>query len=121
MALDEADHRLLGGSRELATLSVCDTRTGHMIASLPSVEDSDHLDYSAERKRMYMPGGEGSIYVFQQIDPDQYSLLSKVPTVLGGRTAGYFGRQGKGFDRFYVAVPASSTTGAQVRIYTVQD
>jgi DNA-binding beta-propeller fold protein YncE len=121
MALDEADHRLFVATREPATLSVFDTNTGHMVASLPSVQDSDDLYYSAEHKRIYMPGGEGYIYVFQQNDPDHYSLLSKVPTALGGRTAGYFGRQGKGFDRFYLAIPASSNMGAEVRIYTVQD
>jgi DNA-binding beta-propeller fold protein YncE len=121
MALDEADHRLFVGSREPATLSVFDTSTGHLVASLPSVQDSDDLYYSAEHKRIYMPGGEGFIYVFQQNDPDHYSLLGKVPTVLGGRTAGYFGRQGKGFDRFYLAIPASSSANAEVRIYTVQD
>lgn len=121
MALDEADHRLFVASREPATLSVLDTSTGRMVASLPSVQDSDDLYYSAEHKRIYMPGGEGFIYVFQQNDPDHYSLLSKVPTVLGARTAGYFGRQGKGFDRFYLAIPAGSSATAEVRIYTVQD
>jgi hypothetical protein len=50
-----------------------------MVASLPGVQDSDDLYYSAEHKRIYMPGGEGLIYVFQQNDPDHYSLLSKVP------------------------------------------
>ena len=121
MALDEADHRLFVASREPATLSVFDTSNGHLVASLPSVQDSDDLYYSAEHKRIYMPGGEGFVYVFQQNDPDHYSLLGKVPTVLGARTAGYFGRQGKGFDRFYLAVPASSSASAEVRIYTVQD
>jgi WD40 repeat protein len=121
MALDEADHRLFVASREPATLSVFDTNTGRMVASLPGVQDSDDLYYSAERKRIFMPGGEGFIYVYQQSDADHYSLLAKVPTVLGGRTAGYFGRQGKGFDRFYLAVPASSTASAEVRIYTIQD
>jgi WD40 repeat protein len=121
MALDEADHRLFVASREPATPSVFDTITGKMIASLPGVQDSDDLYYGAEHKRIYMPGGEGFIYVFQQNDADHYSLVSRVPTVLGGRTAGYFGRQGKGFDRFYLAVPASSGAGAEIRIYTVQD
>lgn len=121
MALDEADHRLFVGSREPATVSIFDTSTGRMVASLPSVQDSDDLYYSAEHKRIYMPGGEGFIYVFQQNDPDHYSLLGKVPSVLGARTAGYFGRQGKGFDRFYLAIPAGSAASAEVRIYTVQD
>src|SRR5438105_3687786 len=97
MALDEADHRLFVASREPATLSVFDTSTGRMVASLPGVQDSDDLYYSAEHKRIYMPGGEGFIYVFQQNDPDHYSLVANVPTVLGGRPAGYFVRLGKGF------------------------
>lgn len=121
MALDEADHRLFVGTREPATLSVFDTTTGRMIASLPSVQDTDDLYYSAEHKRIYVPGGEGFIYVFQQNDPDHYTLLSKVPTTLGARTAGYFGRQGKGFDRFYLAIPARGNESAEVRVYTVQD
>src|SRR5713101_130907 len=51
MALDEADHRLFVASREPATLSVFDTATGRMVASLPGVQDSDDLYYSAEHKR----------------------------------------------------------------------
>ncbi|MFI5057904.1 MAG: YncE family protein [Candidatus Acidiferrales bacterium] len=121
MALDEADHRLFVGVREPARLAVFDTASGHLITALPSAEDTDDLYYDAEHKRVYVPGGEGLIYVFQMNDPDHYGLLSKVPTALGGRTAGYFGRQGKGFNRFFLAVPASGGQSAEVRIYTVQD
>jgi DNA-binding beta-propeller fold protein YncE len=119
MALDEADHRVIVGTREPATLSVFDTSTGKMVASVPTVQDTDDLYYSAERKRVYVPGRAGSIWVYQQTDPDHY--ISKIPTVVGAGTAGYFGRQGKGFDRFYLAVSASSSSTAEVRIYTMQD
>jgi hypothetical protein len=88
---------------------------------LPSVADSDDLYYDAEHKRVYMPGGEGFIYVFQMKDPDHFQLLAKVPTALGGRTAGYFGRQGKGMHRFFLAIPAGAGHSAEMRIYTVQD
>ena len=121
MALDEADHRIIVGTREPATVSVFDTATGKMVASVPTVQDTDDLYYSAEKKRIFVPGREGSIWVYQQNDPDHYSLLAKVPTVVGAGTAGYFGRQGKGFDRFYLAIPASNSLAAEVRIYTVQE
>jgi DNA-binding beta-propeller fold protein YncE len=121
MALDEADHRVIVGTREPATLSVFDTSTGKMVASVPTVQDTDDLYYSAEHKRIYVPGREGSIWVYQQSDPDHYALISKVPTVVGAGTAGYFGRQGKGFDRFYLAIPAGANTNAEVRVYAVQD
>ena len=121
MALDEANHRVIVGTREPATVSVFDTTTGKMVASVPTVQDTDDLYYSAEKKRVFVPGREGSIWVYQQNDPDHYTLITKVPTVVGAGTAGYFGRQGKGFDRFYLAVSATATSNAEVRIYTVQD
>jgi DNA-binding beta-propeller fold protein YncE len=121
MALDEADHRLFVGTHEPARLAVYDTQSGHMIAALPSVQDSDDLYYDASRKRIYMAGGEGFIYAFEQKDPDQYQLPVKIPSALGARTAGYFGKGRKGFGRFYLAVPARAEHGAEVWIYTVQD
>jgi DNA-binding beta-propeller fold protein YncE len=121
MALDEADHRLFVGTHQPARLAVFDTTTGRMVAALPSVQGTDDLYYDGDRKRIYMPGSEGFIYAFQMIDPDHYQLLAKVPTAVGAGTAGYFGKQGKGFDRFYLAVPARGSQPAEMRIYTVQD
>jgi hypothetical protein len=121
MALDEANHRLFIGTHQPARLAVFDTNTGRMISALPSVQDADDLYYDASRKRIYMAGGEGFIYVFQQKDPDHYGLLAKIPTALGARTAGYFGKGKKNFDRFFLAVPARADHGAEVWIYTVQD
>jgi DNA-binding beta-propeller fold protein YncE len=121
MALDEANHRLFIGTRQPATLSVFDTTTGKVVASLPTVQDTDDLFYSADHKRIYVPGREGAIWVYQQSDPDHYSLIAKIPTVLGAGTAGYFGKQMKGSDRFFLAVPASNTASAEVRVYTVRD
>jgi DNA-binding beta-propeller fold protein YncE len=121
MALDEASRRVIVGTREPATISVFDTISGKMIASVPTVQDNDDLYYSAEHKGIYVPGREGAIWVYQQSDPAHYALISKIPTVLGAGTAGYFGRQGKGFDRFYLAIRAGANTNAEVRVYTVQD
>jgi YVTN family beta-propeller protein len=121
MALDEANHRLFVGTHVPPRLAVFDTISGRMIAALPSVQDSDDLYYDSGRKRIYMVGGEGFVSVFQQNNPDHYQLLAKVPTGIGARTAGYFGKGRKGFDRLYVVVPARAGQGAEVLIYTVQD
>src|SRR5712692_2068274 len=120
MALDEADHRLFIGTHDPARLVVLDTTNGRIIASLPSVQDTDDLYWDGEYKRVYMPGGEGFICVFQMKDPEHYERLAKIPTAIGARTAGYFGRQGKGFNRFFLAVPARGAEPAEIRIYTVQ-
>lgn len=121
MALDEADHRLFVATRTPPRLAVFNTTSGQLVASLPTVQDSDDLYYDAARKRVYVPGGEGYISVFQQDDADHYRLLARVQTAVGARTGGYFGKGRKGFDRFYLAVPARADHGAEVWIYTVQD
>jgi DNA-binding beta-propeller fold protein YncE len=121
MALDEADHRLFVASREPARLLVLDTSTRRVVASLPCAQESDDLYYDAARKRVYVPGGEGYISIFQQQDANHYRLLAKVSTEVGARTAGYWGKLLKGFDRFFVAVPARVNHGAEVLVYTIQD
>ncbi len=121
MALDEVDHRLFVATRTPALLAVFDTSSGRLVATLPTVQDSDDLYYDSARKRVYVSGGEGYISVFQQDDADHYKLLAKIQTALGARTAGYFGKGRKGLDRLYLAVPARADHGAEVWIYTVQD
>ena len=122
MALDEVDHRLFVATRSPARMAVFDIASGHLVATLPCVQDSDDLYYDGARKRIYASGGEGFISVFQQKDGDSYVPLAKIPTAVGARTAGYVGKIGKkGFDRLYVAVPARAKRGAEVWIYTTQD
>ena len=121
MALDEPDHRLFVATRTPPQLAVFDISSGRLVATLPTVQDSDDLYYDSARKRVYVTGGEGYISVFQQDDADHYKLLAKVQTAIGARTAGYFGKGRKGFDRFYLAVPARADHGAEIWIYTVQD
>jgi len=121
MALDEAGHRLFVATRAPARQAVFDTRTGRFVTALPCVQDSDDLYFDAARRRVYAVGGDGYISVFQEKDPAHYEVMAKVPTAVGARTAGYFGKGHKGFDRFYVAVPARAEAGAEVLVYTVQD
>ncbi len=121
MALDESRHRVFVATREPARMAVFDTNSGKMIAALPCVQNSDDIYYDSARKRIYVPGGEGHISVFQQNGADSYALVAKIPSAVGGRTANYPGKGRKGLDSFYVAVPARADEGAEVRIYTVQD
>jgi DNA-binding beta-propeller fold protein YncE len=122
MALDEADHRLFIATRTPPRLMVFDTTSGKVVATLPCVGDVDDLYYDANHKRVYIPGGQGFIDVFQQKNPDHYELTSRVPTVVGARTAGYAARLGKkGTDRFFLAVPIAPGREASVWVYTVQE
>jgi DNA-binding beta-propeller fold protein YncE len=121
IALDELDHRLFVVTRAPARLVVFDTSTGHLMTSLPCVQNSDDAYFDASRKRIYVAGGEGFIDVFQQSDPQRYERIARVPSALGARTAGYFGKGHKGFEVFYSVVPARADKSAEVLLYTVQD
>ena len=119
MAMDEPDHRIFIGTHDPARMAVFDTTSGNMVTALPGVIDTDDIFFDSVLKRIYMPGEAG--YVYQMKDADHYELLSRMPTAVGAKTAGYWGRQGKGFDRFYLAVPARGDSSAEIRIYSVED
>jgi DNA-binding beta-propeller fold protein YncE len=121
MALDEADHRLFIVTRTPPRLAVLDTNSGKVVAALPCVADVDDVYYDSNRKRVYIPGGQGFIDVFQQKDPDHFEHLAKVPTVVGARTAGYAKTGKKGSDRFYLAIPATPGKEAAVWWFTALD
>jgi len=121
MALDEAGHRLFVVTHQPARLAIFNTQSGKLVASLPCVQEADEVYFDSARKRLYIPGAEAYISVFQEKDPDHYLPIAKIPSALGARTAGYFGKGKKGFDRFFLAVPARSASAAEMWIYSVQD
>jgi hypothetical protein len=86
MSLDEAHHRLFIGCRLPAKMLVFDTETGKSVASLDIPGTTDDLFYDAARRRIYVLGGAGAVYVFAQKDPDHYELLARVRTPVGSRT-----------------------------------
>jgi hypothetical protein len=120
MALDEKHRRLFVAARRPALLLVLDMDTGHEIARLPGAADSDDMWYDATRRRIYVPGGEGLIYVYQQGDADHYSLLAKVPSTIGARVSAYYGQVGK-HNSLYLAVPGRSNRGAELWVYETRD
>ncbi len=123
MALDEADHRLFVTTHYPPRLAVFDTGSGRLVAALPALANADDMYYDRARKRIYITSGEGDIAVFQQADPDHYERIATVPSGIGARTSGYWGKMGKGFDRFYVGVPAPARgcNCAEVLIYSVHN
>lgn len=116
MAYDEAHHRLLIVCRKPGQLVVMDSDNGKIVASLPAAGRSDDIAYDAEKGRIYVPGGEGYISVFQQQAPDKYELLAKVTTEPGAKTCLLAPKLG----RFFVAVsPGETKAMAKVLTYRV--
>lgn len=120
MALDEKDHRLFVSARRPASLLVLDMDTGRQIARLPGAADSDDMWFDATRRRIYVPGGEGLIFVYQQLDPDHYSLIAKVPSTIGARTSAYYGQVGK-HNSLFLTVPNRANRGAELWVYETRD
>jgi hypothetical protein len=80
---------------------VLDADSGRVITAIHATADMDDLYYDAVYRRIYVPGGQGSISAFEQSDTDHYRLLSDIPSAVGARTAGYAAKIGKkGRDRF---------------------
>ncbi|HWY70279.1 MAG TPA: hypothetical protein VNX88_16540 [Terriglobales bacterium] len=117
MALDQAEHRLFIGTRKPSRLAVFDTDTGKIVANLTSAGDMDDLYYDDSRKRVYVPGGEGFISVFEQKDADHYDQMAKIASAIGARTGVWYGKR----DRLYLAVPGRANQGAEVWVYEAQD
>ncbi len=93
---------------------------GKQIASLAGAADTDDMWYDADRKRIYVPSGEGFIFVYQQIDADRYERIAKIPTAIGARTSAYYGQVGK-HNSLYLAVPARADRSAELWVYETRD
>ncbi|HKB91845.1 MAG TPA: hypothetical protein VKC60_15115 [Opitutaceae bacterium] len=116
MDLDETGHRLFVGSRTPARISVLDTTSGKVVATLPTVETLDGVFFDADTRRIYVPGGEGFIDIFQQMDADHYAPIARIATGPGARTGLFVPAQ----KRLYIAVPRDRGRSAEIRVFTTE-
>jgi outer membrane protein assembly factor BamB len=86
VALDEGHHRLYVGCRKPGTVVVMNSDTGAVINSATSPLRSDQILYDQAAGRLYSPGGEGYIGVYDTSDPDSLKTIAKVPSATGAKT-----------------------------------
>jgi hypothetical protein len=120
LALDEARHRLFTASLQPGRLTVVDTESGGVIASLPSVLGVDDLWLDPARKRVYAPGA-GFIDVFQIEDPDHPVAIARVPVGAGaGSTSLHLKTRTQ--DSLYMSWPNMLPQGgSEVLLFYVND
>jgi DNA-binding beta-propeller fold protein YncE len=120
-AFDESTSRLFIGTRTPAEMVVMDSKSGREVAHLPTPEGMDGVYFDAARKRVYVSGGRdlqiGSVYVYQQKDPDHYETIGKVPTREGAGTSFW----SPALDRYYVAAEATDKEQAAILVYAPHD
>ena len=115
MALDEAHQRLFAGCRN-GQVVVFDSNTGKELQSFPITAGVDDLTYDAASKRLYATGS-GFVDVIGQDDADHYKPLGRIEAGPQARTA----LLTAALNRYYVAVPQSSSTNASIAVFASTD
>jgi hypothetical protein len=114
MALSEQNHRLPVGFRDPSKLVLYDTETGKAVSSLDVSRDADDIFYDNTSKQVYLSAGQGLLDIFRQVDPDHYSLSTRINTAPGGRTSLFVPE----LHSIYVAAPPREQgQGAEIIIY----
>lgn len=116
LALDEKNQRLFSVCRRPACLAVLDLSTGRVVATVPCVGDADDVFYDAQRRQIYISGGEGFLDVVEQLDANTYLRREHVPTAAGARTSHFIPER----DELCLAVPLRGAQPAELRIYRVR-
>jgi DNA-binding beta-propeller fold protein YncE len=119
-AVDEANHRLLIGTRMPPTLTVMDSKTGKEITSLPTVEGMDGVYFDAIHKHVYVSGGRdtdvGYVFVYQQKNADHYTQIGKIPTRSFAGTSFWSPE----LNRYYVAAAGNEKEEAAILVFEPQ-
>jgi DNA-binding beta-propeller fold protein YncE len=84
--LDEQKHRLYVGCRKPGTVVVMNSDTGAITTTAPSPLRSDQLLWDASTSRLYSPGGEGFMSIYDTTTPDHLKTVGKVTTAAGAKT-----------------------------------
>lgn len=117
VAIDEAHHRLLVGCRKPGTVVVMNSDTGAVTNSVPSPLRSDQILFDQAANRLYSPGGEGNIGVYDTSDPDHLKTIANVPSAPGAKT-GILVPERK--ELILAVSPGDTKAMAKVLTFTVQ-
>lgn len=116
MTYDEPHRRLLIVCRKPGTLLAMDSDSGEVVASLPGPERSDDMAFDPGTARIFVPGGDGHIFIYKQDSADKYELLANITSAAGAKTCLLL----PALSRFYAAVsPGDTKAVAEVLVYSV--
>lgn len=117
VSFDPSQHRLYVVCRAPGMVAVLNSDDGSVVATQPAPLRSDEVQYDAASHRLYVPGGEGFMGIYDTGDPNHLKLVEKVQTAPGAKT----GLLLPDLHRLYLAVsPGDSRTMAKVLTYAVK-
>jgi DNA-binding beta-propeller fold protein YncE len=113
VAFDADDQALLVGCRTPARSVSVDAGTGAEVSDLPSAAGADDLFYEAQRHRAYLISGSGAVDVYQVAPDKSLKAVDSIKTGPGAKT----GLLVPALKALFVAVPATPTGPAEIRMY----
>ncbi len=116
VVFDSAQHRLYVVCRSPGMVVVMNSDTGAVVGTQPAPLRADEVQYDPSTHRLYVPGGEGYMSIYDTNDPDHLKIVEKVTTASGAKTALLI----PAMHRLFVAVsPGDTKAVAKVLTYEV--
>ena len=118
VAFDPGQHRLYVVCRSPGMVVVMNSDTGAVIGTQPAPLRADEVQYDEASHRLYVPGGEGYMGIYDTSDPNHLKIVERVTTAPGAKTALLI----PSMHRLFVAVsPGESKAMAKVLTYEVHE
>jgi hypothetical protein len=115
IAFDGDHHRLLVVCANPGMLVVLNSDTGKITNAISVPADADDMDYDIASHRLFIPGGDGLLGVYDVNDPDHVKQVGRIATRKGARTGLLIPSQ----HRYVLAAPAAGQDTAQVMVYSI--
>lgn len=117
VAFDSAQHRLYVVCRSPGMVVAMNSDTGAVVDKQPAPLRADEVQYDPKSHRLYVPGGEGYMGIYDTSDPNHLKLAEKVTTAPGAKT----GLLIPEMHRLFLAVsPGESKATAKVLTYEIK-
>lgn len=116
VAFDPAQHRLYVVTRTPGMVVVMNSDTGAVVGTQPAPLRADEVQYDDATHRLYVPGGEGYMGIYDTSDPNHLKSVEKVTTAPGAKTALLIPSMHR---LFLAASPGDTKAMAKVLIYEV--
>jgi DNA-binding beta-propeller fold protein YncE len=115
VAFDPAQHRLYVVCRSPGMVVVMNSDTGAVIGTQPAPLRADEVQYDNSTHRLYVPGGEGYMGIYDTSDPNHLKIVEKVTTAPGAKTALLI----PAMHRLFLAVSPGDTK-AMAKVFTYE-
>jgi DNA-binding beta-propeller fold protein YncE len=117
VAFDEDQHRLYVVCRNPAKVVSMNSDTGAVVSTAPAPMRADDELYDAAAHRLYVPGGEGYLGIYDTSSPDQVKMIGKVTTAPGAKTGLLLPEK---HELVLAASPGDTPNPAKVLFYSIE-